>query len=271
MGIRITVIDAHNPSPMTGHGNHTYLLTESGGEALLVDAGVGDSRHLAEIDRALHRAGGRLTRVVVTHGHADHASGAPAIASANAQTAFAKFPWAAEDRRYDVAWQPLADGDRVAIGGDHLEVLHTPGHSPDHVAFWHAPTRTAFTGDLVIQGGSVMIHWSRGGSVGQYLASLERLLALDARVLLPAHGPEVTEPARLIRWYLDHRRLRERQVRAALEAGLATVPAIAESIYHGLEPALMAAARENVRAHLEQLKADGHASDDDEGRWRIRG
>ena len=46
---------------------------------------------------------------------------------------------------------------------------------------------------------------------------------------------------------------------AALTAGHATVEAIAESIYDRLEPELMAAARENVRAHLEKLKADGRA------------
>ena len=51
--------------------------------------------------------------------------------------------------------------------------------------------------------------------------------------------------------------MRERQVLAALRPGHATVQAIAESIYDGLDPALMPAARENVRAHLEKLKADG--------------
>ena len=51
--------------------------------------------------------------------------------------------------------------------------------------------------------------------------------------------------------------MRERQVVAALAAGHRTVEAIAESIYDGLEPGLMPAARENVRAHLEKLAADG--------------
>jgi beta-lactamase-like protein len=67
--------------------------------------------------------------------------------------------------------------------------------------------------------------------------------------------------------YLEHRRMRERQVKAALTRGHATVQAIAESIYDGLDPALMPAARENVRAHLEKLKADGVAATDESGRW----
>jgi glyoxylase-like metal-dependent hydrolase (beta-lactamase superfamily II) len=113
-----------------------------------------------------------------------------------------------------------------------------------------------------------MIHWSRGGDLAQYLASLERLLALDPRQLLPAHGPRVDDPRTVLTGYLEHRRMRERQVLAALGAGHASVQAIAESIYDGLAPALMPAAQENVRAHLEKLKADG-AVKDDAGRWGL--
>ena len=66
---------------MTGRGNNTYLLPGEDGEAILIDAGVGEPQHLAEIARQLaaHRA--QLRRVLVTHAHADHASGAPALAA----------------------------------------------------------------------------------------------------------------------------------------------------------------------------------------------
>lgn len=261
------LLDAHNPGPMTGRGNNTYLIVGSNGEAALIDAGVGEPRHLAEIGRQLVAARGSLACVLVTHGHADHAAGAAAIAAVHPRASFAKFPWPEEDGRFGVVWQELADEDRIAIGEHGLAVLHTPGHSPDHVAFWHEPSRTAFTGDLVVQGSSVMIHASRGGSLAAYLAALERLRALDARVLLPAHGPAMTEPRAVLDGYLEHRRMREAQVVAALSAGHSTVQAIAETIYDGLGPALMAAARENVRAHLDKLAAEGRAAEHD-GHWR---
>jgi hypothetical protein len=70
-----------------------------------------------------------------------------------------------------------------------------------------------------------------------------------------------------VHWYLEHRRKRERQIVAAIEAGHRTVEAIAESIYDGLEPPLMPAARENVRAHLDKLAADSVAADRDG--WRM--
>ncbi|MFI5246425.1 MAG: MBL fold metallo-hydrolase, partial [Gemmatimonadales bacterium] len=259
------------PSPMTGAGNNTYLLVADGGSAALIDAGVGASPHLDDLASALEARHARLDSVLVTHGHRDHASGAPAIARAHAAARFAKRPWPKEDAQYGVDWNALDEGDTLDAGGESLVVLHTPGHSPDHVAFWHEPSRTIFTGDLVVAGSSVMIHWSAGGDLAQYMTSLERLLALEPRVLLPAHGPRIDQPARVLAGYLDHRRARERQIIDALGAGPASVQAIAESIYHGLAPALMAAALENVRAHLEKLKAEGLAKHDtlEADLWRL--
>lgn len=259
------VLFARNPSPMTGPGNNTYLV-DSRGTAALIDAGVGEAEHLADLAAALHDRQARLDSVLVTHGHRDHAGGAPALAAAHPSAAFRKLPWPAEDGQYDVTWQPIADGEIVTIGDEELTALHTPGHSPDHLAFWHEASRAAFTGDLVVRGSSVMIHWSRGGDLAQYLASLERLLALEARLLYPAHGTVIDDPHAILTQYLAHRRFREQQVLNALRAGQATVEAIAESIYDGLAPALMPAARENVRAHLEKLRLDGAAAQAGE-RW----
>jgi glyoxylase-like metal-dependent hydrolase (beta-lactamase superfamily II) len=261
------VLDAHNPGPMTGQGNNTYLLAAGGGAATLVDAGIGHDSHLAALRQALDANRARLGEVLVTHGHADHAAGAPAIAASHPGAQFTKYPWPDEDQRYRIGWRPLADGDIVHVGDDDLVALHTPGHSPDHLAFWHEPTRTIFTGDLVVLGGSVMIHWSRGGDLGQYLSSLERLRALAPRRLLPAHGAAIDDPVGVLTAYLEHRRMRERQVAAALADGHTSVQAIAKSIYDDLDPALLPAAWENVRAHLEKLKSDGRAIDID-GIWQ---
>jgi ribonuclease/clavin/mitogillin len=261
-------LDARNPSLMTGAGNNTYVIPGPGNGATLIDAGVGRPEHLDDLKWTLDDNHLQLQRVLVTHHHADHASGAPAIAAAHAAAQFHKYPQPGDDR-YPVEWRPVADGMLFDSDDGPLRALHTPGHSPDHLAFWHEASRTAFTGDLVALGSSVMIHASGGGDLRQYIASIERLRTLDAAVLLPAHGPAITNPDAVLREYLAHRRQREKQVIQALRDGLETVPSIVESIYDGLAPALMSAARENVRAHLDKLKHEGRALEANE-RWTLQ-
>src|SRR5438045_9033268 len=128
---------------MTGDGNNTYLIA-GGGTAALVDAGVGEPEHLRELAAALDRARARLDLVLVTHGHPDHAAGAPAIAAAHPAAAFGKLPWPGVDAQHAVAWRWIADGDGLPAGDQFLQALNTPGHSPDHLDFWHEPTATTF-------------------------------------------------------------------------------------------------------------------------------
>jgi glyoxylase-like metal-dependent hydrolase (beta-lactamase superfamily II) len=249
---------------MTGAGNWTYFLP--GRHPALIDAGTGLPAHLRAIVDA--RAAGP-GHVLVTHAHGDHASGAAAIAERWPETAFSKYPWPGRDERYPVPWRPLADGDSVRAGDDELRVVHTPGHAPDHVAFWHEATRTLLSGDLITPGTTVVILASHGGSLLQYLDSLRRVQTLAPARLLPAHGAAIDDPAKLIEHYLAHRLMREDQIVAALGAGLGTVEAIVDHIYVGLSAPLVPMARESVLAHLLKLQDEGRAAQH-EGDWSLR-
>lgn len=258
-------VHAHNPGPLTGEGNTTWLI--SGRVPVLIDAGTGDSRHLNDLAGALGDQ--QLARVLVTHAHSDHASGAPAIAARMPHVGFAKMPWPERDGQYAVSWERLADGDAIEAGDDELRAVHTPGHAPDHLCFWHRASGIVFCGDLVVQGSTVVIPASSGGDLASYIASLERVLALQPSRLLPAHGPVSEKPERLLRDYLAHRREREEQILAALRAGDATVDAIVARVYVGLASALGVVAAESVLAHLIKLQREGRVTQA-HGTWALK-
>jgi glyoxylase-like metal-dependent hydrolase (beta-lactamase superfamily II) len=253
-------LHAGNPGPLTGDGNWTYLI--DGDRPVLIDAGVGTPSHLEAIDAAV---GARDLHLVVTHAHSDHIAGAPAITERRPSTRLSKMPWPIRDR--DLPWQPLAHGDIVPTGEGDLEVLHTPGHAPDHVCLWHAQSRTIFVGDMLVKGSTVVIPASHGGSVASYLHSLAMLLALDPRRALPAHGPVIEDPRGLMHSYIQHRRQREVEIFDAVAGGAATVDELLARVYPTLQPALESFARESILAHLIKLEDEGRIRRDDT-RWR---
>lgn len=242
-------IHAANPGPMTGEGNWTYLIGRE--RPLLIDAGVGHASHLDEITSA---APNGPSRVLVTHAHSDHISGAAAIRQRWPAVTFSKYPWPVRDPT--LPWQRLGDGAVVATDEGDLTVLHTPGHSPDHLTLWHADSRTLFVGDMLVLGSTVVIPASHGGSLRDYLTSLDRMLRLNPARALPAHGPVIDDPAALINHYIEHRSQREIQVLTVLSKP-STVESIASIIYPSLSHELIAMARESVLAHLQKLEGEG--------------
>lgn len=255
---------ANNPGIYTGRtGNNTYLLP--GAEPTLIDAGVGDGSHVDAVAAALD--GVPLARVIVTHAHSDHASGATALAARWPNARFFKIPWPERDQRYAVTWEPLAEGDMVAAGDDRLRVIHTPGHAPDHVCLWHEPSRSLFSGDMAVLGTTVVIPGSHGGSLADYLRSLERILALSPRLLLPAHGAPIEEVERVLAEYIAHRHERERQIVDVLERRTSSVDELLVAIYPAIHPKLAQAARDSIVAHLRKLQAEGRATENPDGLW----
>jgi glyoxylase-like metal-dependent hydrolase (beta-lactamase superfamily II) len=257
-------IYAFNPGPITGDGNWTWLIP--GQLPTLVDAGTGDPRHLDALETAL--AGSRLEQVLVTHGHIDDASGAPVIAGRMGRVRFRKMAWPERDAKWSVPWEPIADKEIISAGDTSLETIHTPGHAPDHVCFWHEHTRTLICGDLAVKGSTVWIPASHGGDLAAYLASLDRVLALNPQRMLPAHGPIIEEPEQLLRGYIAHRHEREEQVLDALRQGDQTPEAVTARIYKDLNESFLPLARENVTSQLIKLEREGRAGCE-HGRWHI--
>ena len=246
-------IPAGNPGPLTGEGNWTYLVT--GRVPTIIDAGVGLAAHVEAVAAVLDRAGQRLRQIVVTHNHRDHSSGTAALLGRWPDARCLKWLSSAE-LRTSPPWTPLQDGETIEAGDERLLVVHTPGHAPDHICLWHELPRTLFGGDLLVKGGTIVVPGGRGGNLRQYLASLNRIAALEPLVVLPAHGEVIFAPAALNEQYGAHRAVRERQVVAAIAAGADSVTAIVDRVYPDLTRERRAAAAETVVAHLDKLRED---------------
>jgi glyoxylase-like metal-dependent hydrolase (beta-lactamase superfamily II) len=125
-----------------------------------------------------------------------------------------------------------------------------------------------FCGDLAIKGTSVWIPARLGGNLAAYLASLERIVALTPARMLPAHGPVIADPVRVLREYIAHRLEREEQVVAALRAGSRAPEAIVATVYKGLKESLVPLAQESVMAHLLKLQQEGRVRKDEDA-WTM--
>ena len=206
----------------------------------VIDPGPDDDAHLAAINRRL--AGATIGVVLVTHGHPDHLPLAERLAS----------PHHAAIQRYP----ELGDQDVVRVGTLNITALYTPGHSADHLCFWLAGDRTMFTGDLILGRGSSMVTYPEG-DVAAYLRSLERLAALQPRMLFPGHWDPVEDAMGKIEEYRAHRLEREAQVLAEVKRGDGTARELTRRVYRDLDEKLMVAAEMTMRAHLNKLVDDG--------------
>ena len=262
--MNVTLVPGFNPGPYTGTGNNTYLI--SGRVPALIDAATGAPAHVDGIDDAL--GGKPLSRVLVTHAHSDHASGSAALAARWPDAEFMKMPWSGRDEQYAVPWRALPHQEQVDAGDWTLKVVHTPGHAPDHLCFFEEESRTLFSGDLVVQGRTVVIPASLGGSLVSYLDSLETIRDLGASRVLPAHGPEISNLDALIDEYVEHRSRRESEILAALTASGSpqTPEQLVGRIYAGLPAPLRGAAAETVLSHLVKLCDEGGVLEQD-GCW----
>ena len=249
---------APNPSFMTGRGTNSYLVGER--EVTVVDPGPDRPEHVAAILREVAEAGGRITGLLVTHGHSDHLPGAYRLRERTGAPIVGHPSLPGVDR-------PLADGEAVATRDGPLVAFDTPGHADDHLCFWREADRLLFSGDLVAGLGTVVLS-QQPGSLTQYLASLHRMLDLAPQTILPGHGPVITDARAKLQEYLDHRALRERQLVDVLQLGPASIDELVQRIYYETPAELYRMAARNVQAHLEHLAAQGRASTDGQ-LWRL--
>lgn len=181
--------------------NATVLWCEETRQAAVTDPG-GD---LPLILRVIEREGLKLEKILVTHGHIDHAGavadladqfGVP-IEGPQVEDKFWIDGMPEQSRMFGFpnvrGFTPdrwLAHGETVTVGKQTLEVIHCPGHTPGHVCFYHAPSKLAIVGDVLFQGSIGRTDFPKGDYDTLIRSIRERLLPLGDDVeFVPGHGP----------------------------------------------------------------------------------
>jgi glyoxylase-like metal-dependent hydrolase (beta-lactamase superfamily II) len=248
---------------------HTNVYLVGRGEIAVIDPASPYAEERAALDEILDTLGERVVEILLTHHHVDHVSGARHLAArlgvgvaAHAVTA------RLVGDRIPIS-RVVGDGEVLRVGGAELEAVFTPGHAPGHLAFFERRAGALIAGDMVASIGTIIVDPPEG-DMRLYLASLARLRALGAKWLLPAHGPFVDDPERLLAFYVAHRLEREGRVVAALAAGAARVEELVPRAYPDVSPALWPLAARSLLAHLYKLRDEGRASESD-GAWAAIG
>src|SRR6266511_4969047 len=255
--LRIVRVLAPNPGPFTLEGTNTWIVGRD--PAVVIDPGSDDEGHL----QAVVGEAGRVGAILITHDHPDHSPGADRLASTSGAAVYAF-------KKADGILR-LRDEQLISMDEVHLRVLHTPGHTADHVAFLAEGTGAMFTGDAVLGRGTAVID-PREGDLAQYLQSLRRMREARPRVIYPGHGPTVFDAVGKLREYETHRAMREEQVLEALAAGMATAQEMVPSIYADVPPELHPIAVRQVLAHLGKLEHEGRdrkSGNDDDARFEL--
>ena len=264
-------IIAPNPGPFTFKGTCTYIVGH--GEVALLDPGPAIAGHIEAVLGAL--AGERITHIVVSHTHQDHSpaarmvqarTGVPIVGCGphRAARALAQGEVNVLEGSGDRAHVPdreLFEGGTVDGPGWTLQAVETPGHTLNHLAFALPQEQALFSADHVMAWSTPVIA-PPDGSMGRYMASLEKLKGRNESIYWPGHGGPVREPARFVRAMIHHRRQREAAILGRLDAGDRTIPALVAPIYQNLAPALLGAAGLSVLAHLEDLVERGAVASD---------
>ena len=259
-------IVAPNPGVMTGPGTNTYLIGID--EVAVIDPGPDVASHVESIVGAAMRE--RIRWVILTHTHADHWPAAQRLVQLTGAELSA-FPKAPKADAFDLKIsRKLNDGDLVDGTEWGLQILHTPGHAPNHLCLYLEEERSVFTGDHVLNGTTTVVNPKRGGDMAQYLESLRRLKAIRRLTrILPAHGDVIDTPYDKLDEYLKHRAARERQILKFVNANDARIKELVAAIYPDLIADLVEMARRQVHAHLLKLQSEGKvAGTSFTGVWR---
>lgn len=191
---------------MLGYDYSSNIYVLKGDYLTIVDPGNDYTSFMALFD--LDYEPGDIKKIVLTHGHRDHAMGIFELLN---------YPTIMENKDIEIiihekgpdAFKKMIEetgfpftlikgGETLDLGGSEWEVISTPGHTMDGISLYNAPTKTAFTGDTILPYGMADLDDSAGGRLDHYLFSVKELLKRDIENILPGHGVPVVSAGKRV-------------------------------------------------------------------------
>ncbi|XP_063236164.1 beta-lactamase-like protein 2 homolog isoform X2 [Bacillus rossius redtenbacheri] len=265
---RVVRILGCNPGPMTLQGTNTYLVG-TGERRVLIDTGDDNiPEYINTLTSVLQQENATLEHVIVTHWHHDHIGGLKNVYDMSHKGCKVwKYKRGSLDTLPDgIVLNSLTDGQEVSTEGATLRVVHTPGHSTDHVALSLLEEDSLFSGDCILGEGTAVFE-----DLHDYMQSLNKILELKPSCIYPGHGPTVMDPVPKVKFYIDHRNQREDQILQFLREESTkgfTEMDIVENVYKETPKHLHQAAAYNVNHHLCKLQKERKAKLNQDGRWQ---
>ncbi len=191
--------------PVTGFAqNCTLIWCEETVQGAVIDPGGDIEKILAAVEQ--HEV--MVAKILITHGHIDHAGGAAALAEKlgcpiegpHKEDAFLVTDLVQQGAQFGLVdvqnFEPTRwfdQGDTVSFGNITLDVIHCPGHTPGHVVFFHKDENIAIVGDVLFQGSIGRTDFPGGDHPTLIRSIKERLWPLGNDVtFIPGHGPHST-------------------------------------------------------------------------------
>ncbi|XP_060815633.1 endoribonuclease LACTB2 [Bombus pascuorum] len=276
---RVIRILGCNKGIMTLQGTNTYLVG-TGTRRILIDTSdeKSSNEYTKILREVLEKEKATIQHLLITHYHADHLGGVnyvldtlKAIDTTGCTSTVWKLPRASNDKKsteleMQVQWEKLKDKQVVEVEGAKLRVEYTPGHTSDHACFMFEDEKILFCGDCVLGEGTAIFE-----DLETYLASLRKMLGMQAKVMYPGHGPVIEDPETVINYYIKHRLKRENDILSILEQNakdnaLSEVD-IAKLLKMNVSKHFLEVVIYSIERHLNKLVKEGKVKGE-KGKWQ---
>ncbi|XP_039281162.1 endoribonuclease LACTB2 isoform X2 [Nilaparvata lugens] len=184
---RVIRVLGSNPGPMTLQGTNSYIVG-TGDRRILIDTSEPQIPEYSDtLKGVLTNEKVQLEHIILTHWHHDHVGAVPEVlAKINPECKVWKFPRSDTEEKVD--FRPLENGQVFRVEGATLSVIHTPGHTSDHVVLALKEENAVFSGDCILGEGTTVFE-----DLYEYMKSLQTIRSLQPSFIYPGHGPLVED------------------------------------------------------------------------------